>query len=284
MPLLQFSSIQNGTQEAELSLGELYDAGGLPAFESRWETFFASDPAHPYIYHRVGTILRYQTGYFVPIMLDDRPPVLLLFGNPASHSSKIGMCFSYEGKQRKHRFWSVLAETGFLEFLPGDELNTLDVIARNTQVKRQFLGLDYVSPFRVGIAPILSMPSTASAPPWSGVGGLYKLFGKRRLSLILEEEKRRVRQIVHEFLGNHGVIVAFQKDAYESVRLQSSAPYSLPLVKVNQIESRYIENPTLPVLVGPPTRFWTGQAIRNGLTALKIRVEHLITIQEYSNL
>jgi hypothetical protein len=222
MPLLQFSPLHNGTQEAEIALTPLYNADTLVAFESRWESFYASDPAHPDIYQKVGTVLRYQTGHFVPTIIDDRPPVLLLFGNPASHSTKIGMCFSYEGNQRKHRFWSVLAETGFLDFQFGNEIDTLDTLARNVKMKRQFFNGDYRSPFRVGIAPILSMPSTASTPPWSGVGGLYKLFGKRALSLLLEAEKKRLRQIVGEFLGDKGVLVAFQKDAYESVRLPAS--------------------------------------------------------------
>lgn len=282
MPLLQFSAIHNGTQQAELSLDALYDPDGLSAFESRWEAFFASDSAHPDIYHKVGTVLQYQTGYFVPTLLDDRPPVLLLFGNPASHSTKIGMCFSYEGKQRPHRFWSVLAKTGFLTFHFGDDTPTLDTIARNAQVRDYFLNLDYTSPFRIGIAPILSMPSTASAPPWSGVGGLYKLFGKRALTLLLEEEKKRVHHIVQTFLGNNGVLVAFQKDAYESVRLPTSPPFSLPLVKANQIESRYIENHAIPVLVAPPTRFWTGETILNRLKALRNEVERHLTIQEYT--
>jgi len=284
MSLLQFSTIHNGVQEAEISLTDLYDTDALRTFESRWEAFFASDPAHPYIYQKTGNLLRYQTGYFVPKVIDERPPVLLLFGNPASHSTRIGMCFSYEGKQRKHRFWSVLAETGFLDFQCRDDINTLDTIARNAQMKHYFLNLHYASPFRLGIAPILSMPSTASVPPWSGVGGLYKLFGKRALTILLQDEKRRVYQIAKAFLGNRGVVIAFQKDAYESMRLPSSPPYSLESVKANLLESRYVENPTIPVLVGPPTRFWTGQAIRNGLKALKNEVEYRLITKEQGHL
>jgi hypothetical protein len=274
MALLRFSAIHNGVQTAEISLTEIYDRATFTRFESRWEAFFASDPAHPAIYQKDGATIHYQTGYFVPNVRDVRPPVLLLFGNPASHSTKIGMCFSYEGNQRKHRFWSVLKESGFLEFDDGSEMAMLDTVSRNAKMKADFLNLRYTSPFRIGIAPILSMPSTASAPPWSGVGGLYKLFGKRALLMLLAEERKRIAEIVGSFLGEQGVIAAFQKDAYETVRLPESPPYTLDHARANQLTSAYRGNPTIPLFGGVPTRFWTGHAIRQGLHKLRHKIEH----------
>lgn len=280
MALLQFSAVVNGIQEAEMKLSALYDSNTCAAFEARWESFFHSDGAHPYIYQKVGKLLRYQTGYFVPTPLDNRPPLLLLFGNPASHSTRVGMCFSYEGNQRKHRFWSVLAETGFLDFRFGNELDGMDTLARNTLMKRRFLMVDYTSPFRIGIAPILSMPSTASTPPWSGVGGLYRLFGKRAMTLLLEEEKKRVHHIIQSFWGEQGLFVAFQKDAYESVRSPDAPAYSLEAAKAHTLESRYLQNPAISLLVAPPTRFWTGQSIRQGLRGLRMEIERRLIKKE----
>lgn len=280
MALVRFSAIHNGAQDVELSLSDLYDSHTLPAFEVRWDAFYASDPAHPFIYQKTGKTIRYQTGYFVPTVRDERPPVLLLFGNPASHSTRIGMCFSYEGNQRKHRFWSVLAESGFLDFHDGADMAALATIPRNTKMKADFLNLRYASPFRIGIAPILSMPSTASAPPWSGVGGLYRLFGKRALTMLLAEERKRISEIASSFLREYGVIAAFQKDAYENVRLPEASPYTLEDAKASRLESRYVDNPAIPLFGGPPTRFWTGKAIRQGLQALRQKIERHFELQK----
>src|SRR5688572_1991944 len=87
MDLLQFGEAQAGVQEARIDLAALYDAPARRQFEERWPSFFASDPAHPAIFDKSGDLLRYRTLHFVPNVSDERPPLLFLMGNPASHSA-----------------------------------------------------------------------------------------------------------------------------------------------------------------------------------------------------
>jgi hypothetical protein len=196
-------------------------------------------------------------------------------GNPASHSARAGVCFSREGRQRTHRFWTTLAESGFLTLNNLAELEALDAPVRHARISAQLLNAEYDSPFRIGILPILSMPSTASAPPWSGVGGLYRLFGKPAMMAIFREEERRVHQWVHSFLMERGVIVAFQKDAYETVRDRESPTYSFDAARASDLTARYAAAPSIRLLAGPPTRFWTGRAVRRGLAELRESIEKI---------
>ena len=84
-------------------------------FAARWPEFLESDPANVDIYQRDGDRLIYFTEHLVPTKTDDRPPLLLVLGNPASHSAKAGMFFSFEAGAREHRFWKdILRPAGVL--------------------------------------------------------------------------------------------------------------------------------------------------------------------------
>ena len=57
----------------------------------------------------------YLTESFLPREQDGRPPLLLVLGNPASHSVRASMCFAFEkGQRTEHRFWRALAAANWL--------------------------------------------------------------------------------------------------------------------------------------------------------------------------
>lgn len=68
-----------------------------------------------------GDNLKYMTESFVSPKVDQRTPLLIMLGNPASHSVASGICFAYEGKNKEHRFWKALREFSILKF-PSDNL------------------------------------------------------------------------------------------------------------------------------------------------------------------
>ncbi len=113
--MLTFRDIELGIQECRLNLDLLYpDKSSRGRFERKWGEFFTSDPTHPEVFRREEDgILVFRTESLIPLKSSGRPSVLLLLGNPASHSVHSGMFFSYEGKNREHRFWIALRETGF---------------------------------------------------------------------------------------------------------------------------------------------------------------------------
>ena len=116
--LLTFTDIDFGVQEGTLNLRLLYpDAGDRRRFENKCCEFLSSDPSSACLFCRKEhDLLVYRTESFIPTVTDARPPVMLLLGNPATHSVLSGLCFAYERKHQEHRFWRGLWETGLLVF------------------------------------------------------------------------------------------------------------------------------------------------------------------------
>jgi hypothetical protein len=248
--------IEPGILECRLSLRLLYtDAQDRAGFEDRWPSFYASDPAHPRVYRRTeADILAYRSESVIPQKTDDRPPRLLLVGNPASHSILAGMCFAFERDGQEHRFWVGLRKAGLLDFREGATSKPLESAMRNCQRKQQLLNLDYASPFRIGITVFYTLPSPASQTRWAGVSGLRALFGKAALDRIAEAERQRIAQLVKSFLAPKGAMLVFQRDAYEAVRDAGGPCYSFALAKAGKLDTTFRDNPNVRVSGVAPTR------------------------------
>ena len=94
----------------------LPDKNERKRFGKKWNDFLESDPCNKKIFNREGDYLICQSEQLIPTKLDNRPPLLLVLGNPASHSVKEGMFFSFEGDKKEHRFWKdILAKAGVLK-------------------------------------------------------------------------------------------------------------------------------------------------------------------------
>ncbi len=85
-------------------------------FNNNWNDFLVSDTCNKDLFDLKGDRLKYQSEQLIPSKPDDRPSLLLVLGNPASHSVKEGMFFSFEGNKKEHRFWKdILAKAGILK-------------------------------------------------------------------------------------------------------------------------------------------------------------------------
>lgn len=261
MNILTFASTTFGAQTCRLDLAALYpQPEGRDAFERRLEAFLAAEALAREIFTRSGDTLHYTTEVFVSPKLDERPPLLLLLGNPATHSVKAGLCFASEKDGREHRFWRVLRQVGLLDTREHTSLE-----AR----KQALWELEYESPFRMGVAMFYSMPSPASGRKWSGVVGLRKLFRAKALREIAAYEQERVQDLVSRFMPSGGGILAFQKDAYEGVRSLDTPPYSIDGANRGALVGRYRGDQTIRLACAPPTRNMYARATKRVLTAHK---------------
>ncbi len=94
-------------------------------FDKKWKDFLESDSCNKDLFDLKGNRLKYESEQLIPTKPDNRPPLLLILGNPASHSVKEGMFFSFEGNKKEHRFWNrILQPAGVLD-LPYDENHCL---------------------------------------------------------------------------------------------------------------------------------------------------------------
>ncbi|MBA7596075.1 hypothetical protein ES703_03044 [subsurface metagenome] len=213
----EIEDIEPGIQRIVLNTKQLYSDGEeRRQFKARLREFLEIDTSSEIIGYKNG-VLSYLTESVIPTKQDSRPPLLLLFGNPAPDSVRHKCFFAAEKGRSEHRFWPILEKAGIILFK-----NTAEEI--NTFRTRSLFNLDYESPFRIGLAVFYSMPSPASDLKWNGVAGLRKLFGARAFREITACEKKRVESIIQEFIGDdiRGAVIAFQKDAYLGVKDDNS--------------------------------------------------------------
>jgi len=273
--LLQFiDEASPGILRYRLDLGDLYlDGKGRARFEARWPEFAASTADHGDLFTREADSIVYRTESFLPRVQDGRTPVLLVLGNPASHSVRAGMCFAFEkGKHTEHRFWRALAAANWLSFDDASAAPDEDVDVRNARRRSDLLAGTYESPFLVGIDLLFTFPSPASAPAWAGVGGLMKLFGRPGIRLLAAAERTRLAATIARHVTGQGAVVAFQKDAYEHLRDQSAPPYTFADACAGRLRSESAASCPVRLFGAPPTRLAHTQMFR------RVLVEYAETI------
>lgn len=209
----EVEDVEPGIQKVVLDTKGLYpDHEERRRFEARLREFLKVDNS-PKIIDYSDDVISYLTESVIPAKKDSRPPLLLLFGNPAPSSVRNKCFFATKKGKHQHQFWLVLEKAEIISF----KNTTEDINAFRT---RALLDLDYKSPFRIGLAVFYSLPSPASDHKWSGVAGLRRLFGARVFREISLYEKKRAEITIQEFIGDdtHGAVITFQKDAYLGVK------------------------------------------------------------------
>ena len=277
-PVLKFSNSQFGNPTIEMDLGKLFQREiDRERFENKWKQFYYSDKNNKTLFERrtTNTII-YKTERFIPENNKyGRIPLLIIAGNPASSSVSSGICFAYEGNMREHRFWSGLRNLEIFDYnsVLTDTIHDRNIV--NERIKQVILNEEYNSQYSIGIDMYFTFPSTASKPPWSGVNGLFRLFGKNAMHIIENEEKKRLRNTIHQFLGADGMIITLQKNAYEGTKASFSENYSVELAKSGNLISKYIYNDKIYVIGSPPTRFFHSGSIIDKLkrTIQKVTTE-----------
>ena len=250
-----------------LDLAALYPNGAARGrFEARYLEFLASAPEHPDLFGRDGQRLIYLSESFLSRVVDDRPPVLLVLGNPGSRSVCAGMCFAFEQPGcREHRFWKALREVGWLRF-KDDAAG--DVRRYNAERRKALLEGDYASPFRIGIDVFHTVPSGASHIKWGGVTGLHALFGREAMARIADAERLRLARTIADFAGEEGAVVAFQKDAYEGLRDALASSYSQEAARSGKLSGTTAAGEPVRLFGALPTRLAHTGTFREALTRI----------------
>jgi len=258
--LLTIEDVEPGIQKVMLNVDALpFDEKRREQFEKKLLQFLDSDPVHPKVICRINNKLVYLTENIIPKKKDKRSPLLLLFGNPASHSVASRMFFAFEGGGREHRLWKVLSKAGIFSFSSLCQYDLLKSLNELNQLrKRELFELSYGTPFRIGLAVFYTMPTPASRYPWAGVPGLYRLFGKGMLAKIRDCEKERVDGFIREFAFPDGTVIAFHKEAYQAIKSSESPDYTFAKAKAGHLIGTCQCAPCVTLLCVPPTRLLLG--------------------------
>ena len=236
----------------EIKLSKIYTPGPeWEGFEKRLNSFISSDPANRLVYKLKKDRLLYRTEHLIPTKKDKRVPLLLVFGNPASHSITAKMFFSPKEDGKENRFWKHLLRAAEIVDLALDE--GLSTAERNKVRMDRLMALDYDSPFRIGLCVYFSMPSSAGGA-WSGVAGIRKLLGRKAFDHLADDERVRIFNDARRFLHPGGIAVVFQKDAWNGLRSRNDPPYSIQLARKGKLRGALQDCPHLPLWGIPPTR------------------------------
>ena len=253
MPLFTYRQSNHPAHLAcEINLLELFPAEEERVkFDHKYEAFLASNTDNRSVYNLKDDSLSYTTEQLIPAKKDERPPLLLIFGNPATHSIKNGMFFSPKKDGVENRFWKhVLQKAGVLDLVLAEGLSTKD---RNKLRLERMLALNYDTPFRIGLCVYWSMPSSAGGT-WSGVAGIRSVLGKRAMEELESFERGRVFQAAEKFLNNGGRAVTFQRGAWEGLRSEHDPPYSITAAKEGKLRGRLRGMKKVPLYGVTPTR------------------------------
>ena len=252
--ILSYHQADSIRLRCEIDLKKLFlDPKERDRFDKNWEAFLKSDPCNKQIFKLRGNQLIYHSEHLSPVKKDKRPPILLVFGNPASHSVATGMFFAFKDNGKENRFWtSILRPAGVLSFSYGEDLPAAKL---NAIRKKLLLELDYVSPFRIGLCIFISMPS-APGGPYGGVAGVRKLLGVRALRRLEAEESKRITKCAKAFIGDdpRGKVVTFQKNAWDGLKSDGDISYGIEDAKMGKLLGSLKGKPNIPLLGVPPTR------------------------------
>lgn len=250
--LFEYNRTENpGQLECRIAINELFESKReKEKFYSKLPSFLESDLDNKKVYLVDDTHINYHSEELVPKTRDNRPALLLLLGNPASHSVVSGMFFAFEANNTEHRFWkTILKNSGVLNLSISGEISPEE---KNSIRRNQILESCYSSPFQIGISVFHSMPSGAS-DKWSGVAGIQKLIGIKAFRKMEHEEKKRVLQTVDNFVTRKGAVIAFQKNAWENLKTTNDPDYSKEIVNKLGLTGK-VDNRDINLICVPPTR------------------------------
>lgn len=156
--LASFQSRDPVQIDCELNLRMLYRTGReREDFEERFHDFIDCDADAVLIYELDKHRLRYRSENLIPDKKDGKTPILLILGNPASHSITSGMFFSSRKDEPENRFWAHLLGWAGIKGPTFDKSESSE--ERSRIRKERLLSGDYDSNFRVGLCVYISMPS-----------------------------------------------------------------------------------------------------------------------------
>jgi len=236
--LLTWKKTKGCTIDCEIDLRVLFEGKDeRERFDGKWKEFIASDHDNKKVFRKRNN--------------NKRPPLFLVFGNPATHSVEKGMFFSSKSKGKENRFWKLILNSTDLLDLPFDARQSVEKL--NAQRRQSLFNLKYESPFRISLGVFISIPSAPSGK-WGGVIGIQKLIGTKALRRLEAAERDRVMECSRKFLTPNGAVITFQKNAWNGLRSNEDPQYSIDLAKAGKLKGKLKDNPDIPIFGIPPTR------------------------------
>jgi hypothetical protein len=239
MMKMEFSKPDNGIYKVEMRLGE-EDA-------SRIRSVLKEESEFKKLCEMKGNVLEYKSETVLPLEESNpqgKQKILMVFGNPAINSVVHGMFYFSKSPRKdgdakgkkfpRHQMWSKLEEAGLIRRIRVDDKDSFR--ARKAEARKRkelLLQGNTLNRYLVGLTTFYSFP-TPVVGKYKNVSGVKRVFGKKLLEKIKDEEIKRLRGYRH---FEDACLIFAQKSSYEVYRakaLESSRVYYWPGVRIMQ--------------------------------------------------
>jgi hypothetical protein len=210
-----FSEIIAGQYSVKMDLRRLMSESELDGFEQGLNLIQDRDNCSKDICQYEKGVLAYRSETLLPAIGDPaRIKVLLVFGNPATHSIKNGMFFFSREGLKRHSMWGKLAKAGLVKEFRSEHADLGKArLAEAEERRRMILSGTGSGEYLVGMTTFYSFPTPVIDDfKYSNVLGVERLF-KPVLKWLVEQEVARIR--AYPFYRN-AIPVFVQKSSLEA--------------------------------------------------------------------
>lgn len=164
--------------------------------------------------------LSYTSETIFPQRCDsEKEKVLLVFGNPATHSIKYGMFFFSKSNLSRHNIWKKLHKKELItmvNYSNSPNLSKLEIRTKEAKERIEMISKGETSQnYLVGLTTFYSFPTPViDKYKFSNVSGVLKLFKPIIDSTNIMESKR----ILGYSFTNDATLVFVQKDSYDTFK------------------------------------------------------------------
>lgn len=191
---MKYHEILDGKFSVELDLNCLLSKKELGDFKSAFDEIRGRKPISSHVYGYENGILRYQSETLLPKGTDQtKNKVLLVFGNPATHSVQNGMFFFSKGDCKRHSMWGKLSKAGLVKEFSSILSDQFSARQEEAMVRREMIlnGLSSEK-YLVGMTTFYSFPTPVeNGFKYSNALGVERLF-RPIIGWLIEKEAERI--------------------------------------------------------------------------------------------
>jgi hypothetical protein len=218
----KISEIENGQYTVEIDLKKSLRSSQISIFESNLKDISEQDDS--FTLNTPGSlcsirngILKYKSETILPsVNRRDKEKILMVFGNPATHSIKNGMFYFSSGTDKRHTMWSKLQEAGLMKSV---DCNTkgMELLERRKleadQRRKLIVNGTTSEKYLIGLTTFYSFPTPViQGYDFSNVAGVQELFGP----ILSEINRMEFDRILSYPFAKNATLVFVQKDTYET--------------------------------------------------------------------
>ncbi|MBF0100855.1 MAG: DUF726 domain-containing protein, partial [Desulfobacterales bacterium] len=218
----EISEIVNGQYTVTINLERFLSRSNIEQIKGKLDNIVKTDPfindlnGHPII--RINkNALSYTSESIFPNNLDSKKEkILLVFGNPATHSIRYGMFLFSKANLARHNIWKKLHDAKLIRFVDYSKLNNLSQMeireAEANERRKMILDGETSEKYLVGLTTFYSFPTpVVEKYKYSNVTGVVNFFDSMIDSINAIETKR----ILNYPFSENATLVFIQKSSFD---------------------------------------------------------------------